>query len=133
MSVQPEKRSFGNFREIVILILLLCSGWYFGFWYHVKWQEDRAWAEVLENPTIVGFEQYIDERPGGRYAEEARSLIKRMKKMQDEVRIIKERHTKKASEKRENTFLLDQERKRDSSMLGKAESQESNVRNLLKL
>ncbi len=122
MSVQPEKRSFGNFREIVILILLLCSGWYFGFWYHVKWQEDRAWAEVLENPTIVRFEQYIDERPRGRYVEEARSLIKRMKKMQDEVRIIKERHTKKASEKRENTFLLDQERKRDSSVLGKVES-----------
>ena len=125
---QPKKRSFGNFREIVILILLLCSGGYFGFWYHLKWQDDRTWKEALEKPTIVGFEKYIDEKPRGRYVEEARSLIQRIKKIQDELKGIKEHHSKKASDKGEKKFLLDHERMRDNSIPGKAVSQEPDAK-----
>lgn len=125
---QPKKKSFGTFQEIVILILLLCSGGCFGFWYHLKWQDDRAWREALEKPTIVGFEKYLDEKPGGGYVEEARSLIQRIKKIQDELKVIKDHHSKKASDKGEKKFLLDHERMRDNSAPGKAVLQKSDAK-----
>lgn len=122
---KPKKSKFGCFLKILILLLLLGAGGYFGYWYYLKWQDDRAWEGALEKRTIAVFEQYISEKPDGRYLEAARTVIQRTKKKQAEAAAGKDKDPKKAGKQSEKKSLLVQEKARDNLAWKKAISQNS--------